>query len=51
MKIVTAIPVKERPANWIPNVNYIENEDGAPSLCRKLNKAMEWAKEQGADWL
>ena len=51
MKIVTAIPVKERPANGRPDVNYIENEDGAPSLCRKLNKALEWAKEQEADWL
>lgn len=51
MKIVTAIPVKERPANWVPNVNYIENDDGAPSLCKKLNKALEWAKEQEADWL
>ena len=51
MKIVTAIPVKERPANWVPNVNYIENDDGAPSLCKKLNKALEWAKEQDADWL
>lgn len=51
MKIVTAIPVKERPANWVPNVHYIENDDGAPSLCRKLNQALEWAKEQEADWL
>ena len=51
MKIVTAVPVKERPANWVPNVNYIENDDGAPSLCKKLNQALEWAKEQEADWL
>ena len=51
MKIVTAIPVKERPANWVPNVHYIENDDGAPSLCKKLNAALEWAKEQDADWL
>ena len=41
MKIVTAIPVKEHPANGIPDVNYIENDDCAPSLCKKLNKAME----------
>lgn len=51
MKIVTAIPVAKMPEKPIEGVHYIENDDGAPSLCRKLNQALEWAKGQDADWL
>ena len=52
MKITTCIPVIKRPENWTPNTVYLENEENeAPSLCKKLNRALEKAKEEGADWL
>lgn len=51
MKIVTAIPVVKAPEKRIEGIEYIENDDGSPSLCRKLNRALEWAKGQEADWL
>ena len=59
MKIVTAIPVKHTPDHVAPEILeqedpdtlYIENMSDVPSLCSKLNTALEWAKEKGADWL
>lgn len=59
MKIVTAIPVKHTPDHVAPEILeqedpdtlYIENTSDVPSLCSKLNTALEWAKEKGADWL
>lgn len=55
MKIVTAIPVKEFPENQDlvkDDVLLIANTPVKPfSLCDKLNTALEWAKEQEADWL
>lgn len=51
MKIVTAIPVAKMPEKPVEGVHYIENDGGTPSLCRKLNQALEWAKEQDAEWL
>lgn len=54
MKILTAIPVKELPEDKEirEDVLHIANTPlNPPSLCAKLNAALEWAQEQGADWL
>lgn len=51
MKILEAIPVKEMPEQAVDGVLHISNTVGEPSLCDKLNIALEWAKKQGADWL
>ena len=42
MKIVTAIPVKDRPENGRPDVNYIENKPGRETLAQKIAALKEY---------